>query len=166
MFLTLQKFEFYTYKTQTQKDKNMKKHYTFLAIICLFIFSGCEKTEEAITNATGSFTAKFSYYITASSSWSPNENFVAKTVVTTKTGNEYVIVATDLSGNVLTVYGSGVTGVGKFQSRGIFVKAGKTYSSTSGQLDVTALSGNSLTANFIVEATDWSMFEGKLSAKF
>ena len=144
----------------------MKKHYVLLTIICLFIFSGCEKTEEAIVNATGSFTAKFSFYTTASNSWSPNENFTAKTVVTTKTGNEYVIVATDLSGNILTVYGSGITGIGKFQSRGIFVKSGKTYSSSSGQLNVTALNANSLTANFIVEATDWSMFDGKLLANF
>ena len=132
----------------------------------MIVLISCSKEDIAKAVSKGSFSAKFSFYDATTKKWSTAETFTAITVVTSKTGNDYVSIATDASGNVFTLYGIGVTGVGKYTSRGIYVKSGKTYSSSSAQLDVTAFSSNKITATFITENTDWSMYDGKLEATF
>jgi len=140
------------------------KKLIYSALFLLFI-SACKKDETA-TAAAGTFTAKFSLYDATAKTWSAAETFNAKTVTTTKTGNDYVIVATDASANVLTLYGVGITATGKYSTRGVFVKGGKTYNSSASQFTVTALGSNSINATFIAENTDWSIYDGKLEATF
>lgn len=142
----------------------MKNQLYSALLLLLVLVSACKKDETV--SASGTFTAKFSFYNTTTSAWSAAETFTAKTVVTTKTGNDYVIVATDANANVLTVYGVGITLVGKYTTRGVFVKGGKTYNSSASQFTVTALGSNSISATFIAENTDWSLYDGKVDATF
>ena len=142
----------------------MKNQIYSTLILLLALVSACKKDETV--SASGTFTAKFSFYNTTTNTWSTAETFTAKTVLTTKTGNDYTIVATDANANVLTLYGVGITAAGKYTTRGVFVKNGKTYNSSASQLNITVLTANSLNATFIAENTDWSIYDGKLDATF
>ena len=139
---------------------------TMLLFVAVLFTISCAKDDPISTNVTGSLTAKFNFYNTATSSWSAPESFTATSVVTTKSNNDYTIVGKDASNNTVLFSASSVTATGTYAIRGTYKKGTVEYNAGSGQMVVTALSSNSLTANVILEAQNWSFYEGKMVANF
>lgn len=137
-----------------------------LLFVALLFTLGCAKDDPASTNVSGSLTAKFNFYNATTQAWSAPENFTATTVVTTKSNNDYTIVAKDVNNNTVLFSASAVTAVGTYTIRGTYKKGSTDYNSGSGQMVVTALSSNSLTATVILENQAWSFYDGKLNATF
>lgn len=146
----------------------MKKQlYAIILLFAVVFMSGCEKDETILTaSGSGTFTAKFSFYNTATQKWSADETITATSVLTTKVGTNYTIIAKDANNNVLTITALGVTGVGNFKATGTFLKGGKTYTATNSNLGITAASSTNLTGTFLVESTDWALYNGALVANF
>lgn len=136
-----------------------------LFIVVMFTI-GCEKEDPISTNVAGSLTAKFNFFNTSTQTWSAPENFTATSVTTTKSNNDYTIVAKDVSNNTVLFSASAVTSVGTYAIRGTYKKGTVDYNSGSGQMVVTAISSNSLTATVILENQAWSFYDGKLTATF
>jgi hypothetical protein len=144
----------------------MKRILTLLLIATVATIS-CKK-EDGKVNAKGTLTATVSIQDPVTKQWK-DEAFTANSVVTTKSGNNYTVTATDGSKNTFTLKLNNITGAGTFPiAEGTLVKGGKTYKSVAaGQITITAASANSLTASsFISEGVDWSIWNGKVDATF
>ncbi len=137
-----------------------------LLFVVVILIASCKKDDGASSNVSGSLTAKFSFLDPVTKKWSPDQNFTATSVVTTKTSNDYSIVAKDGKGNTVTLAASGVTAPGTYPLRGAYNQGTKSYTGGSGQMLISALTPKSMAATVILEATDWSFYEGKLTAKF
>ena len=143
----------------------MKRIYYVLLLVAVS-FTACKK-DGTNADAKGTLTAKMSFYDAGTSKWSPNEDFIATSVVTTKAGADYTIKATDAGKNSFTLNIKNVSGAGVYKVVNTsLVKGGKTLNATSGIVTVTTATDKSLTATFIFEDGAWSVFDGKVSATF
>lgn len=143
----------------------MKKIYTFL-LLTTVLFAACKKDDEK--KATGTLTAKIDLYDTATKKWSGGQDFIAKEVTTTKTGNDYTINTSDATGASffgLTI--KNVTGAGKYTiAEAVLSKGGVRYVATAGQVTVTEATAKTLKATFIFESTNMAVYDGKVDASF
>ena len=146
----------------------MKKQlYSIIILLAVIFIAGCDKQETILSaSGSGTFTAKFSGYDAATQKRSTDEVITATSVLTTKVGNNYTIVAKDAKNNVLTIIALAVTGIGSFKATGTFLKSGKTYTSTNSNLTITAFSNTNLTGTFLVESAEWALYNGNLVANF
>ena len=140
----------------------MKKIYYLLLMVAVS-FTACKK-DGASADAKGTLTAKMSFYDAVTRTWSATEDFTATSVVTTKAGSDYTIKA---GKNSFTLTIKNVTGAGVYTVVNTsLVKGGKTLAASAGNVVVTAASNNAITATFIFEDTNWSVFDGKVNATF
>lgn len=145
----------------------MKNQLKIMLLFVAVMFTiGCEKEDPISSNVAGSLTAKFNFYNATTQAWSAPENFTATSVITTKSNNDYTIVAKDVINNTVLFSASAVTAVGTYAIRGTYKKGTVDYNSGSGQMVVSAISANGLTATVILENQAWSFYDGKLTATF
>ena len=103
-----------------------KEFYTIILLLAVVFMSGCDKEETILTpSGNGTFTAKFSGYDAVTQKWSADEVITATSVLNTKVGNNYAIVAKDAKNNVFTITALSVIGIGSFKVTGTFLKSGK-----------------------------------------
>lgn len=142
----------------------MKKIYYLLFIATVFIGS-CKKEDAA--EAQGTLTAKIDIYDPVTKKWSGGKDFTATSVVTVKTGNDYAITAKDASNTTFTLVIKNVTGAGKYTTvNSTLVQSGTTLTATAGQADITTATSSSVAGTFIFENANWSVFNGKVDARF
>lgn len=143
----------------------MKKIY-YLLLMLAVSFTACKK-DDSSADAKGTLTAKMSFYDAVTKKWSANEDFTATSVVTTKSGTNYTIKATDAGKNSFMLTIKNVTGAGVYTVLNTsLVKGGKTLTASAGNVTVTAATDKSIAATFIFEDANWSVFDGKVNATF
>lgn len=140
--------------------KIMKKIYYLLFIATIFA-TACKKDDEK--NAKGTLTLGFSVY--ENGKW-VNEPYTATSVKTTKSGNDYTVVATDAAGTSVTLKATGVTGPGKFNFSSVVVRKGVTHTSATGNFTATTATANALSATFQTDAAGLAIMDGKVDATF